>query len=50
MLDDHKKDVKKFEDESKNAKDADLRNWAGKTLPTLQKHLDSIQAISKAKM
>lgn len=50
MLDDHKKDVKKFQDESKNAKDADLRNWAAKTLPTLQKHLDSIQAISKAKM
>ncbi|MGN6165946.1 MAG: DUF4142 domain-containing protein [Flavisolibacter sp.] len=50
MLDDHKKDVKKFQDESKNAKDADLRNWAGKTLPTLQKHLDSIQAISKDKM
>lgn len=50
MLDDHKKDVKKFEEESKKAKDADLRNWAAKTLPVLQKHLDSIQAISKAKM
>jgi len=50
MLDDHKKDVKKFEDESKTANDADLRNWASKTLPVLQKHLDSIQAISKARM
>jgi putative membrane protein len=50
MLSDHKKDVSKFEKESKDAKDADIRNWAGKTLPTLKKHLDSIQAISKGKM
>jgi putative membrane protein len=50
MLSDHKKDVSKFEKESKDAKDADIRNWAGKTLPTLKTHLDSIQAISKGKM
>src|SRR6476661_2135949 len=41
MLNDHKKDVSKFEKESKDAKDADIRNWAGKTLPTLKTHLDS---------
>jgi putative membrane protein len=50
MLNDHKKDVSKFEKESKDAKDADIRNWAGKTLPTLKTHLDSVQAISKGKM
>lgn len=50
MLSDHKKDVSKFEKESKDAKDADIRNFAGKTLPTLKTHLDSIQAISKGKM
>jgi putative membrane protein len=50
MLSDHKKDVSKFEKESKDAKDADIRNWAGKTLPTLKTHLDSVQAISKGKM
>jgi putative membrane protein len=50
MLSDHKKDVNKFEKESKDAKDADIRNWASKTLPTLKTHLDSIQAISKSKM
>jgi putative membrane protein len=51
MLDDHKKDVAKFKKESEGAaKDPDLKNWAGKTLPVLQTHLDSIQAISKSKL
>lgn len=50
MVEDHKKDVAKFKKMSETAKDADLKNWAAKTLPTLQTHLDSIQAISKAKM
>lgn len=48
MLSDHKKDVSEFEKQSKNAKDPDLKAWASKTLPTLQMHLDSIQAINKA--
>lgn len=50
MVDDHKKDVDKFKKESTSADDADLKNWAGKTLPTLQTHLDSIQAIKNSKM
>jgi len=50
MLNDHKKDVAEFEKESTSANDADLKNWAGKTLPTLKMHLDSVQAISKDKM
>lgn len=47
MLDDHKKDIKEFEKASKDLSDADFKDFAMKTLPTLQKHLDSAQAISK---
>jgi putative membrane protein len=47
MVQDHQKDVAKFKKESTNANDAQLKTWAGNTLPTLQKHLDSIQAIKK---
>jgi len=46
MLDDHKKDIKKFEDAGKDLKDADVKSFAMKTLPTLQKHLDSAKAIT----
>jgi putative membrane protein len=45
MVDDHVKDVKEFEKASASAKDPDLRAWAAKTLPVLQKHLDSAKAI-----
>ena len=45
MIDDHKKDIKEFEDASKNCKDADLKAFAAKTLPTLKMHLDAIQKI-----
>jgi putative membrane protein len=47
MVDDHQKDVAKFKKESTGANDAQLKQWAGNTLPVLQKHLDSIQAIKK---
>ncbi|MFL5739754.1 MAG: DUF4142 domain-containing protein [Flavisolibacter sp.] len=50
MVNDHKKDVAKFKQESTSAKDDQLKAWAAKTLPVLQKHLDSIQAIKKSKM
>jgi len=49
MVDDHEEDVAKFEDEAKNATDPDVRAFAQKTLPTLQKHLDAIKSI-QAKM
>jgi|SRR5581483_5343274 len=45
MIDDHKKDVKAFEDAIKNLKDPDLKAFAEKTLPTLKHHLNSIEAI-----
>lgn len=49
MLKDHRKDVREFEKAGKDLTDADLRNFAMKTLPTLQKHLDSAQAITGKK-
>lgn len=48
MVDDHKEDISKFEDAAKNCKDADLKSFATKTIPTLQKHYEEIQAIDKA--
>lgn len=39
MVKDHKEDVKDFEKQAKNAKDADVRAFAAKTLPVLQEHL-----------
>jgi len=43
MLSDHKTDVAKFKTESKSAKNGDLKDWAGKTLPTLEDHLKQAQ-------
>jgi putative membrane protein len=45
MVDDHKEDVEAFKDQSEDGKDADVKAWAGKTLPTLQMHLDMIKGI-----
>jgi len=45
MVEDHQKDVQEFNDKSQNAKDPDVKQWASKTLPTLQKHLEKAQQI-----
>ncbi len=45
MVEDHQKDVQEFTDKSQNAKDPDVKQWASKTLPTLQKHLEKAQQI-----
>jgi len=45
MIDDHQEDVKTFTDESKKIQDPDLKAFAIKTLPVMQKHLDAINAI-----
>lgn len=47
MVDDHKKDVKAFQDAIKTLKDSDLKAFATKTLPVLQMHLDAITKIQK---
>lgn len=47
MADDHQNDVAKFKEESQDAASPEVRQWAAKTLPTLQKHLDKIKEIQK---
>lgn len=47
MVKDHETDVKEFEKASKSAKDADLKAWATKTLPTLQEHLKMAKDTQK---
>jgi len=49
MVDDHESDVKAFQRQAENGSDPDVKAFAAKTLPTLQKHLDAIKAI-QAKM
>jgi putative membrane protein len=45
MVKDHEKDVAAFKRESQQAKDPDLKAWAGKTLPTLEDHLQMIKRV-----
>ena len=42
---DHEEVVKAFETASSDAKDADVKAWASKTLPTLQHHLEMAKDI-----
>ena len=43
MVADHKKDVAEFQKEANSGKDSDVKDWASKTLPTLQHHLQMAQ-------
>lgn len=47
MVDDHKEDISEFKKAEQNANDQDIRALAAKTLPILQKHLDSVQVLKK---
>jgi len=47
IIDDHKKNIKLFERESKRGDDAELKSWATNTLPTLRHHLEMAQTIEK---
>ncbi|ANH81880.1 hypothetical protein A8C56_13660 [Niabella ginsenosidivorans] len=49
MVEDHRKTIDLFEDAQKNAKDADIKAFAVKTLPVLRTHLQHIQSLDKAK-
>jgi putative membrane protein len=49
MVNDHKKDIDEFKKAQAKVNDNDIKNFAINTLPTLQKHLDSIQAIKAKK-
>jgi putative membrane protein len=45
----HEEAIKAFENEAKNGQDADLKNWATKTLPTLREHLQMAKDASEKK-
>ena len=45
MVDDHKQDIKEFEEASKDAKDAEVKAWAAGKLPTLNHHLETVQNL-----
>jgi putative membrane protein len=46
MLKDHKKDISAFKKEAEQGQDSDVKNWAAKTLPTLQEHYTVAQTTS----
>jgi putative membrane protein len=45
----HKDAVSLFERYAKSGDDPKLKDWAGKTLPTLQHHLEMAQDLGKTK-
>jgi putative membrane protein len=45
----HKDAVSLFERYAKGGEDPKLKDWAGKTLPTLQHHLEMAQALDKSR-
>lgn len=49
MLDDHKKDIAEFRKCADKCSDSTIKSFAYTTLPVLEKHLDSIQAIANKK-
>ncbi len=48
MVNDHKETVADFERQTNSGGDAELRTWAQKMLPVLQKHRDSAVAINSS--
>lgn len=48
MVKDHKEDIDEFEEASRKEADAEIKAFAGKTLPVLKMHLDSAKAIDEA--
>ena len=44
----HEKDIKKFENASKDVKDAELKAFVDKTLPVLREHLAAAQKLPQA--
>jgi putative membrane protein len=47
MLADHRKDVADFKREAATAKDSDVKQFAARTLPTLQDHLKMVEDLTK---
>ena len=49
MVEDHESDLKAFQKQSQGSTDADVKAFAAKVVPVIQKHLDAIKAV-QAKM
>jgi putative membrane protein len=47
MVQDHRNDIAAFKKEASSGENAELKNFASQTLPTLQQHLQAAQAMSK---
>ena len=47
MVEGHKKVIKEFEEQANGS--GDVANFAKETLPTLQKHLETVQSLSAGK-
>jgi putative membrane protein len=47
MVSDHKEDIKKFQREADQGKDADLKQFASQTLPTLKEHLQLAESTAQ---
>jgi putative membrane protein len=46
MVQDHRKDVAEFRKEANSGKDADVKNFASNTLPTLEDHLKNAESVA----
>ena len=47
QLKDHEQDVKEFQKEAQSGSDPAIKDFASKTLPTLQSHLDEVRNLDK---
>ena len=47
MVKDHKKDIAAFEKQAEHGQNAQVKEWAKKTLPTLKEHLNLAQSTEK---
>lgn len=47
MINDHKMDAKKFQDESSATKDTDIKNFVDKSIPAVVQHLSHITDTKK---
>jgi putative membrane protein len=47
MVDDHERDIKKFEDAEKDVQDAELKSMISKALPTLREHLEMSKKLQQ---
>jgi putative membrane protein len=47
MVKDHEDDVKAFETQANEGNTAEVKSFAGKTLPTLKSHLEMAREVAK---